>query len=396
MAEDFLPMLRAANIFPRDRKKDRPFGMVDVDSGNVSSMLHKAGGYVNRMKNEDLRRQKDLLRFQHGLTPRAQQAISAPASKPNVIIRDGGFSPMQEKWNEEGRLAKANDIRFKESALARTESLNQALTLGKQRSEADMAQTAAEINGREIVAKMNKEMAAKAADDARTDKERTDREARSQKGPLVNFIDPDDPTGTKMVSGNYNPVTKTMERVKVDGKQVGTGYKQGTIPKPTVNPGQDPERLKQLRIETQSTLSELDELLDEDGKLRPHTQDAVGKSRMFGLQHIPGTQTKKGDVGINTLKSKLVLGLIGQMKAQSKTGATGFGQMNLKELGLLEKAASKLDPSLDEESFAAELNRIREKLQMIMQDQEPEKVETNGVEGKKKLSADDYLKKHGY
>ena len=39
-----------------------------------------------------------------------------------------------------------------------------------------------------------------------------------------------------------------------------------------------------------------------------------------------------------------VIGVIGEMKAQSKTGATGFGALNMAELDKLESTVRKLDP----------------------------------------------------
>lgn len=130
------------------------------------------------------------------------------------------------------------------------------------------------------------------------------------------------------------------------------------------------------------TLDALGELLDPNGKLRPEIKGAVGGSRAFGLQFLPATQTRAADASIKRLKSMLVVDLIGEMKAQSKSGATGFGQLNMKELGVLENAASKLDPSLDEGTFEAELNRIKERLQKI-------------VGNSSSMSAADLIKKYG-
>lgn len=168
----------------------------------------------------------------------------------------------------------------------------------------------------------------------------------------------------------------------------GTATKIGTPPKAS---GQNPN-LEAIQQKTQETLDALDEILDEKGKIKPNMRSAIGASRMLGLQYLPATQTRAGDAAIKRLKSMLIVDLIGEMKAQSRTGATGFGQLNMRELGVLESAASKLDPSLDEDTFEAELKRIREKLKKVLQPSSgmtPTQTTPSGP------TAEDLIKKYG-
>lgn len=395
-------MLRAANIFPRNRGEDRPFGMVDVGSGNINELMQQVGGFANSMKDKDAQRMREMMVFEKGLNrPMPQHQIQRPQ---NVVMGRQAGPSMQERFQEEERVGKENAYKSREALLGRQGALENALAVDKQGNAADMARTMAEIGGRETVAKMNKEMTVKAADDARADKATEAARARVEKGPLVNVADPDDPS--KTISVRHNPATNKYERVKIDEDQAGTGYKQGTLPKPVANPGQDPTKLAAIRESAQSALAELDQLLDQqgEGELMPHTADAVGKSRIpgaiadkLGLGSFTPSTTK-GSAGIKSLSAKLVLETIGRMKAQSRTGATGFGALNLKELAVLENSASKLDAKdVRDEDYRDELRRIRSRLNMILQDAPGNSPDPKDKDSKnKKPTADDFLKKHGY
>lgn len=176
--------------------------------------------------------------------------------------------------------------------------------------------------------------------------------------------DPNDPS--KQIGVQYNEITGETKPIQFGGKPSGVITPAGK------NPQGNNTGLQKIQQQAQETLAALNEVLEDSGKgdndqLTSDAADAVGKSRIFGLQYIPGTRTKAGEAAINRLKANLVINLIGEMKAQSRTGATGFGALNIKELGVLEQAASKLDPSLDEETFRKELIRIRSKLKLILQ-----------------------------
>ncbi len=194
------------------------------------------------------------------------------------------------------------------------------------------------------------------------------RQTNENKGwqPVI-IPDPNDPT--KQITVRMNVGTGEVQPITLGGKNLPPVVKPGTPGKTGGLSGtMTAEQLTAIQEKTQETLDVLNELQDEKtGKLNPKYTGAIGASRMFGGQYIPGTQTRGGEVAINRLKSLLIVDLIAEMKKQSRTGATGFGQLNAKELGVLEGAASKLDPSLDEPTFNAELSRVREKLKKILQ-----------------------------
>lgn len=192
-------------------------------------------------------------------------------------------------------------------------------------------------------------------------------------GIIFQMQDPNDPT--KSIPFLYNPETKKGERITVDGMPV-----QGPITKPGTPSSKtgktvQPQNLEAIRAQTQEVLDLINnEVLStsKEGKreLSPKVRSAVGWSGLDPRQILPESESRGGVNVINRLKAQQIVNLIGEMKAQSRTGATGFGQLNMKELGVLENAAHKLDRFQDPADFLAEVERIRERLELIMKDAE--------------------------
>jgi hypothetical protein len=110
------------------------------------------------------------------------------------------------------------------------------------------------------------------------------------------------------------------------------------------------------------TLEVLNKLIaigpDGRASLRP------GVGNLFGLRvpfasSIPGTKVANVSAALERLKGRVVVDLIAEMKSQSRTGATGFGQLTERELGLLESAATVLSSAnISNEVALEELVRI--------------------------------------
>lgn len=66
------------------------------------------------------------------------------------------------------------------------------------------------------------------------------------------------------------------------------------------------------------------------------------------------------------LQAKNILSILGDLKSQSRTGATGFGAMNEKELALIENAAMKLDKQMDEATAKKYLDEMKTAFQTII------------------------------
>jgi hypothetical protein len=208
----------------------------------------------------------------------------------------------------------------------------------------------------------NAETTTKANADIASDRRRIAQQNADARGwKTVTVTDPNDPT--KQVNYRHNEVTGETRAIELPGliTRMGSGKDmQAKI---------DADKLKQtqrgvIKQKAEDTLDRMTELLDVNDQLTPEAARAVGKSSVGNW--IPTTMGYSGSFKIQRLASEQLLGLIGEMKAQSRTGATGFGQMNLKELAVLEKAASMLNTGLDEETFRQQLADIREKLRRVL------------------------------
>jgi hypothetical protein len=186
--------------------------------------------------------------------------------------------------------------------------------------------------------------------------------ATAREAETYSITDPNDPNKTILVAAN--PVTGKAQRIKLGEQDITGATKPGT-PRAGATAGQ-PANLAAIRDIAQQTLDALDNVVDEKGKLRPDTSAAVGRSYFAG--YIPTTEAYTGAGKIKQLKDLMTLNLIGEIKKQSRTGATGFGNMQLRELGLLENAASRINPKMNETDFEQAVKDAREKIMKILQD----------------------------
>jgi hypothetical protein len=147
------------------------------------------------------------------------------------------------------------------------------------------------------------------------------------------------------------------------------------------------ERAKQASGATVDVIKELADV-GPDGKL----QLKPGAANLFGVRNplaewIPGSETATAKAALERLKSRVALDLIAEMKSQSRTGATGFGAMNERELALLEHGASQLGSSrMSREAALAELQRIYDVAHRTMQGATPT---TGGGGGTVRMRAPD-------
>ena len=114
----------------------------------------------------------------------------------------------------------------------------------------------------------------------------------------------------------------------------------------------------------------VDELLDpQTGTLTPGASAIVGLRMPFASM-VPESQAADAKAALDRLVGQLVIDLMREMKEQSRTGATGFGQLNEAELALLLASTTKLtNRNMSEAAFATELKRIRDKVRLIYQEQ---------------------------
>lgn len=382
---DIFPLLRQRKISPIDD----PYGMPRFDD---SDALSDVFGLAQEAKNQDMRRRREMMQFQQDLQMKAnapaimRQKIEDarklnPANKKVGAVHYGGpvkMAPSTVEADNAARDAKAADIN------AEFAKVNEA------RNE-----RAAQRSSTEKIARDKLDAATLENQTERDFKSKEAAVARKDKGwQVFNTQDPNDPT--KVIPKRLNLATGEVSDV-----DSGTLQKPGS--KFPGGDGKDP-KLQNIRDMTQSALDEIDQLseIGDDGKLKlkSHARDATGMSRLpgalldkVGLGSLTPSTTK-GRTGIQTLKSKLVVDLIGHLKAQSRTGATGFGNMSNKDLAVLERAANKLNEDMSDDDFAEELARVKEKLKMIMEDKKEEP--TGPPKPGTPESARDKMRKYGY
>ncbi len=133
-------------------------------------------------------------------------------------------------------------------------------------------------------------------------------------------------------------------------------------------------RLAPIRAQAQTALTTLDDLLtvtkNPDGT--ESVQMTPGASGLFEVgpgrarRWYPGSNEANAKAALDQLTGQLTLDLIAGMKAQSRTGATGFGALNLKELGVLESSATVLKGEISRPRAQQELIKLRERFKQIL------------------------------
>ena len=382
---DFLPLLRQRRISPIDD----PYGSPSFDN---SDPLSDVFGLAQEAKDQDMRRRREMMQFQQDL----QMKANAPAIMRQKIEDARKLNPANKKvgavhYGGPVKMAPSTVEADNAASDARAAQINQEFARVNEARNERVAQ-------RSSTEKIAKDKLDAASLENQTEREFKSREAtaaRKDKGwQVFNTVDPNDPT--KTIPKRLNLATGEVSDV-----ESGTLMKPGSkLP----GDGKDP-KLQGIRDMTQSALDEIDQLSETDDqgklKLKSHARDATGMSRLpgalldkVGLGSLTPSTTK-GRTGIQTLKSKLVVDLIGHLKAQSRTGATGFGNMSNKDLAVLERAANKLNEDLSDDDFAEELGRVREKLKMIMEDKKEDKPAGPAKPGTPE-SARDKIKKYSY
>jgi hypothetical protein len=201
-------------------------------------------------------------------------------------------------------------------------------------------------------------------------------------GTFQNIVDPSAPGGFRSVMVDKNGVAKPIT--------MAGGGEAGALAN-KVSATKQPANIEAIRNQTQGVLDLINnEILDKTDSLRPEIRAATGWSSYNPKGILPESEIRKGTAALNRLKAVRVVELIGELKAQSRTGATGFGQLSDKERLLLQDAASKLDTDLDEGTLNAEIVRIKGLLNKIMRPAEGQGSATTSV----KPNAADLIRKY--
>lgn len=178
----------------------------------------------------------------------------------------------------------------------------------------------------------------------------------------VTITDPNDPS--KQINARINEITGETQPINLDGGIITRTGSAKDIQTQIDNEAKGASNRKAGIDKANESLSVLSDLMDDKGNLTPEGARAVGLSSIGNF--IPTTKGYSGSLKIAKLRNEQVLNLIKELKEQSRTGATGMGNMSNKDLGVIEKAASLLNTGLDEDEFKKQLGIVKTELQDII------------------------------
>lgn len=139
----------------------------------------------------------------------------------------------------------------------------------------------------------------------------------------------------------------------------------------------DRTRMEPIRAQAETVIAALDQLLDVNEDDPSKTRLSSGAAGLYGpglygraLGYIPGSKVADARAALDQITGQLVLSVLAEMKAQSRTGATGFGQLSNRELDVIEAAATMLKGNISEGLALEKLKELREKFQLVLLDRE--------------------------
>lgn len=179
---------------------------------------------------------------------------------------------------------------------------------------------------------------------------------------VENVTDPNNPS--QSISMRVNKQTGETAPLDTDGVVTRRGSAKD-IQSGIDTKNKEATNNKAYLDKTNESLNVIKDLMDDKGELTTEGARAVGKSSVGNF--IPTTLGYSGSLKIQKLKGEQVLNLIKELKEQSRTGATGMGNMSNKDLGVIERAATLLDTGLDEAEFKKQLGTVKAELNDIAQ-----------------------------
>jgi hypothetical protein len=132
-----------------------------------------------------------------------------------------------------------------------------------------------------------------------------------------------------------------------------------------------------MEIRTEKSMKEADEkkafasqeIKDSALDMLDAIKEAKAGRENFGIKGIippvPNTPQAKWHANVDKLLAANVITIMNNMKQASRTGATGFGQLNRSELKLLQDAATTLKKTLDPRDAIAILDKMEAKFRKV-------------------------------
>jgi len=111
--------------------------------------------------------------------------------------------------------------------------------------------------------------------------------------------------------------------------------------------------------------TKIDDILKKAEKFGP--ESVFGPQSIFAKAPIVGASTPQGQVAadLETLKARLVKDAMDMFRAASSAGATGFGALNMKELGVIESLITNLNQAQAPQQIMENLRRLKSTMDSI-------------------------------
>lgn len=152
------------------------------------------------------------------------------------------------------------------------------------------------------------------------------------------------------------------------------GVIQAIAANPQLRAKYEAARMAPVVAAANQTLNAMKDLVTVDPNTGQVTGLTAGAASLYGSNILDRALSFKfGSAGataraaLNMVTGQQVLDMLKTMKEQSKTGATGFGQLSVRELGVLESAATMLKGEISQPRAAMLLKDIYDRLQKIVQ-----------------------------
>lgn len=172
-------------------------------------------------------------------------------------------------------------------------------------------------------------------------------------------------SGNKQSSGSEPPVVGSVNDQNAPFVAVGRSIKTNPAYVKPSDAEADKNKEEMLRQDAESQLAAIQETKNGIKYFGPagNLPSIVAPSSL-----VPGEygHRKEWENNVNKLLSGRIISLMNQMKQASKTGATGFGQLNKSELGLIQNASNVLSKDLPPDIAEKYLNQLEPIYQKIL------------------------------
>lgn len=129
------------------------------------------------------------------------------------------------------------------------------------------------------------------------------------------------------------------------------------------------KRMEPVREKANSLLTALDKLVITDPNSGEVTGLTTGAQQLYGnltppwmREMNPMGDAADANAALKQLVGQQIIDMLAELKAQSQSGATGFGQLNIRELDTIMSAATQLRGRLTEGTALEQLKALREKI----------------------------------